>query len=439
MVVYVIILSKVVDIMVNIPEDVKTIMKKVNDLGYEIYLIGGFVRDSIMQRTNKDYDLCTNMPFDEIKKIIPNFTVMRENDHRNTGVVRVNGVDIEITMLRGKNLYEDLLNRDFTINSIALAGDGNVVDLLNGKNDIDNKVISVSDKSGKGFETDPLRILRAIRFAAILGFEIDENTYSHMLDKKYLLNNVACERVLSELNKIIMCDNPGDIIRKYYDIFSVVIPELEDIRGVSQNNPYHVYDVFEHTMTSLNCSEKNLDLRYAIIFHDMGKKETKTADEEGIDHFYGHPKISTEKFINFARRMRMDNTSTERIKKLIFFHDVTLSEKSKGMNKFLQIFGVEDIELLFDIKLYDILGQNLEKADRIDALNHLKEMYVKYIKSSPVLHVRDLDISGRDLINMNFEGKIIGVILKDVLEQVSEENLNNSSEEIINYVNSKYR
>ena len=135
----------------------------------------------------------------------------------------------------------------------------------------------------------------------------------------------------------------------------------------------------------------------------------------------------------------MDNTSTERIKKLIFFHDVMLSEKSKGMNKFLQIFGVEDIELLFDIKLCDILGQNLEKADRIDALNHLKEMYVKYIKSSPVLHVRDLDISGRDLINMNFEGKIIGVILKDVLEQVSEENLNNSSEEIINYVNSKYR
>ena len=425
--------------MINIPDEVKSIMKKVNDMGYDIYIVGGFVRDSILQRPNKDYDLCTNMPFDKIKEFIPGFTVMRENDHRNTGVVRVNGVDVEITMFRGNNLYEDLENRDFTINSVALDCDVNIVDLLNGQNDIINKVISLSDKSGKGLEVDPLRILRAIRFAAVLGFEIDEETYKHMLDKKDLLKSVACERILIELNKIIMCNNPGDIIRKYYDILSVVIPELVDTRDVVQNNPFHIYDVFEHTMTSLNSSEKNLDLRYAIIFHDTGKKLCKTTDEDGVDHFYGHPKVSTEKFIEFAKRMKMDNESTERIKKLIFFHDVTLSEKSKGMNKFLQLFGVEDIHLLFDMKLCDILGQNLEKTDRMESLNRLREMYEKYIKSSPVLKIRDLDINGRDLINMNFEGKIIGEILKDVLEQVSEENLNNNNEEIMNYVTSKYR
>ncbi len=425
--------------MINIPEEVKSIMKQVNSLGYEIYIVGGFVRDSILGRPNKDYDLCTNMPFDKIKEFIPNFTVMRENEHRNTGVVRINGVDIEITMFRGNNLHEDLLNRDFTINSVALDADGNIVDLLNGQNDISSGVISLSDKSGIGLEIDPLRILRAIRFASTLGFEIDEETLKHMLEKKELLKNVACERILNELNKIIMCNNPGDIFRKYFDILVVVIPELMDIVNVSQNNPYHIYDVFEHTMVSLNSSEKNLDLRYAIVFHDTGKKESKTTNEDGVDHFYGHPKISTEKFINFAKRMRMDNESTERIKKLIFFHDVTLSDSVRGMNKFLQIFGVNDIELLFDMKLCDILGQNLEKSDRIDALNQLKEAYNKYIKSSPVLNVKDLDISGRDLLGMNFEGKIIGVILKDVLEQVSEETLNNNSEDIMDYVVSKYR
>lgn len=422
-----------------IPDEVKNIMKKVNELGYEIYIIGGFVRDSILQRQNKDYDLCTNMPFEYINEIVPNFTIMRENEHRNTGVVRINGIDIEISMLRGMNLYEDLLNRDFTINSIALDSDGKIIDLLNGQNDLESKIIMLCDKSGIAFENDPLRILRAIRFASILEFEIDANTYNHMLNKKHLLNNVACERVLIELNKIIMCDNPGNIIRKYFDIFSVVIPELLDIKGVFQNNPYHIYDVFEHTMISLNSSEKNLALRYAILFHDMGKKDTKTTDKEGIDHFYGHPKISTEKFIKFARRMKMDKDSSERIKKLIFFHEVTLSEQSKGINKFLQLFGIEDINLLFDMKLCDILGQNLEKSDRIEFLNRLREMYEKYIKSSPVLKIKDLDINGKDLINMNFEGKIIGEILKDVLDQVSEEKLNNNSEEIMNYVTGKYR
>ena len=425
--------------MVIIPDEVKNIMKKVNELGYEIYIIGGFVRDSILQRQNKDYDLCTNMPFEYINEIVPNFTIMRENEHRNTGVVRINGIDIEISMLRGMNLYEDLLNRDFTINSIALYSDGKIIDLLNGQNDLESKIIMLCDKSGVAFENDPLRILRAIRFASILEFEIDANTYNHMLNKKHLLNNVACERVLIELNKIIMCDNPGNIIRKYFDIFSVVIPELLDIKGVSQNNPYHIYDVFEHTMTSLNSSEKNLALRYAILFHDMGKKDTKTTDKEGIDHFYGHPKISTEKFVKFAKRMKMDKDSSERIKKLIFFHEVTLSEQSKGINKFLQLFGIEDINLLFDMKLCDILGQNLEKSDRIEFLNRLREMYEKYIKSSPVLKIKDLDINGKDLLNMNFEGKIIGEILKDVLDQVSEEKLNNNSEEIMNYVTGKYR
>lgn len=425
--------------MVIIPDEVKNIMKKVNELGYEIYIIGGFVRDSILQRQNKDYDLCTNMPFEYINEIVPNFTIMRENEHRNTGVVRINGIDIEISMLRGMNLYEDLLNRDFTINSIALDSDGKIIDLLNGQNDLESKIIMLCDKSGVAFENDPLRILRAIRFASILEFEIDANTYNHMLNKKHLLNNVACERVLIELNKIIMCDNPGNIIRKYFDIFSVVIPELLDIKGVSQNNPYHIYDVFEHTMTSLNSSEKNLALRYAILFHDMGKKDTKTTDKEGIDHFYGHPKISTEKFVKFAKRMKMDKDSSERIKKLIFFHEVTLSEQSKGINKFLQLFGIEDINLLFDMKLCDILGQNLEKSDRIEFLNRLREMYEKYIKSSPVLKIKDLDINGKDLLNMNFEGKIIGEILKDVLDQVSEEKLNNNSEEIMNYVTGKYR
>lgn len=425
--------------MITIPNEVKTIMKKIVEQGYEIYIVGGYVRDSIINRNNKDYDLCTNMPFEEIKEILPSFSAMRENDHRNTGTLRINNIDIEISTIRGNDISDDLKGRDFTINSIAVDSEGNIIDMIGGYNDIQNKIISLSDKTGKSLEVDPLRILRAIRFVGVLGYEIDEETYNHMLDKKDLLNTVAKERILIELNKIIMCENPSELFSKYYEILSVVIPELTDIKDLSQNNPYHIYDVFEHTMKALDSSERNLDLRYAILFHDTGKKESKTTDEDGIDHFYNHPKISTEKFIKFAHRMKMNKTSIERIKKLIFFHDVTLSTKSKSMNHFLKIFGSEDIELLFDMKLCDILGQNLDKIDRAELLEKLRKMYLDYLSTSPALKIKDLSINGRDLINMNFEGKIIGIILKDVLDQVGQENIGNNPEEIRNYITSKYR
>lgn len=414
-------------------------MELVESSGYEIYLVGGFVRDSIIGKENKDYDLCTNMPFDKLSEIIPEMKVMRENDHRNTCVLRRNGEDIEISTFRGESLKDDLSCRDFTINSIALNSKGEIIDLVGGREDIDKKVISLSDKSGNSLRVDPLRILRAIRFAGVLGYEIDEETYRHMVDKKGLLNDVAVERIYVELSKILLCDKPGDLISKYREVICEVIPEIKPLIGFEQNNPYHIYDVFEHTMMVLNSTQKHHNLRFAALFHDTGKPECYSVDEDGIGHFYGHPKVSTDKFIKFADRMKIDKKSSTNIQKLIFFHDVSLGTKSKSMNKFIQLFGEEYIDLLFDLKLADIMGQHPDKLNRVVEINKLREMYITYLNSSPVLRVKDLDIDGKDLKMMNFDGKIIGVILNDVLDMVSGEQLKNNKTEIQEYVESKYR
>lgn len=425
--------------MIEINNEVKKIMELVEASGYEIYLVGGFVRDSIIGKDNKDYDLCTNMPFNKLSELIPEMKVMRENNHRNTCVFRRNGEDIEISTFRGVDLNADLICRDFTINSIALNSKGEIIDLVNGCGDIKNKIISLSDKSGNGFRIDPLRILRAIRFAGVLGYEIDDDTYQHMIDKKELLSNVACERIYAELSKILLCDRAGDLINKYKEVICEIVPELKPLIGFEQNNPFHMYDVFNHTMEVLNNTSRKQNLRFAALFHDIGKPYVYSEDENGIGHFYGHPKVSASKFTEFAMRMKMDKKSMISIQKLIFFHDVTLGEKTKSINKFIQLFGEQDVDILFELKLADIMGQHPDKLSRVIEINNLREMYINYLNSSPVLKIKDLDINGNDLKLMNFDGKIIGVILNDVLDMVGSERLNNNKTEIQEYVDGKYR
>ena len=425
-------------IMVNLNNDVKKIMNLIEDNGYQVYLVGGFVRDSIIGKENDDFDLCTNMPFDSIKKIIPNFRMMRENSHRNTGIVRINDVDIEISMFKGKDLNEDLFCRDLTINSIAMNSSGEIFDPFNGVDDIKKGIVRITNSTGEAFDKDPLRILRAIRFAGVLGYEIDEVTWNHMLNKKHLLNGVAVERIYSELCKIILCNKPGDLINKYRDVLLEVMPELKDMVGFQQNNPYHMYDVFEHSMVVLNNTSRNLILRFSALFHDCGKPDCMTVDQNGISHFYGHCKFSSDKFKSFAKRMKFDNESIYEIQKLISFHDYVLDTTNKSINRFIRDFGTKNIDLLFELKFADICGQNVDKMERINEIQKLRDVYNDYLNSMPVLSLKDLKINGNVLKEMNFNGKTIGVILNDVLEMVSSGELVNDTDDIKEFVSKKY-
>lgn len=419
---------------IEIPKDLKKYMQLIRDNGHECYLVGGAVRDHLINVDNKDFDFCTNIPFDKLKKLIPNITIMKENDHRNTAIIRSNGLDIEFSTYRGKDLKEDLFNRDFTINAIAVDVYGNIIDYYYGVNSVSNKTISLVDSLGTGLVNDPLRILRAIRLALKHNFNIDDNTKKQMIDKKELLNDVAPERIFEELKKIIVSNNVDKYMDEYREIFFEIIPELKECNGFNQHNDYHIYDVYTHTINVVKNAPKNIYIRLASIFHDIGKPRAFKLDENQVGHFLGHANISNDIFKNFADKYKLDNKTKMIVSNLVLYHEDDLSSKNNKIYNFYKKFNMNRIEMLFDLKRADIMSQNQKYIARIEYINKLEEKYVA---------IRDkynsITYSGDDLIYLGYTGKTIGLILDDVKRQIINNRLDADIKSINKYVLKNYK
>ena len=419
---------------IEIHKDLKKYMQLIIDNGYECYLVGGAVRDHLINVDNKDFDFCTNIPFDKLKKLIPNITIMKDNDHRNTAIIRSNGLDIEFSTYRGKDLKEDLFNRDFTINAIAVDVYGNIIDYYYGVNSVSNKTISLVDSLGTGLVNDPLRILRAIRLALKHNFNIDDNTKKQMIDKKELLNEVAPERIFEELKKIIVSNNVDKYMDEYREIFFEIIPELKECNGFNQHNDYHIYDVYTHTINVVKNAPKNIYIRLASIFHDIGKPRAFKLDENQVGHFLGHANISNDIFKNFADKYKLDNKTKMIVSNLVLYHEDDLSSKNNKIYNFYKKFNMNRIEMLFDLKRADIMSQNQKYIARIEYINKLEEKYVA---------IRDkynsITYSGDDLISLGYTGKTIGLILDDVKRQIINNRLDADTESINKYVLKNYK
>ena len=419
---------------IEIHKDLKKYMQLIIDNGYECYLVGGAVRDYLINVDNKDFDFCTNIPFDKLKKLIPNITIMKDNDHRNTAIIRSNGLDIEFSTYRGKDLKEDLFNRDFTINAIAVDVNGNIIDYFDGVNSVSNKTISLVDSLGTGLVNDPLRILRAIRLALKHNFNIDDNTKKQMIDKKELLNDVAPERIFEELKKIIVSNNVDKYMDEYREIFFEIIPELKECNGFNQHNDYHIYDVYTHTINVVKNAPKNIYIRLASIFHDIGKPRAFKLDENQVGHFLGHANISNDIFKNFADKYKLDNKTKMIVSNLVLYHEDDLSSKNNKIYNFYKKFNMNRIEMLFDLKRADIMSQNQKYIARIEYINKLEEKYVA---------IRDkynsITYSGDDLISLGYTGKTIGLILDDVKRQIINNRLDADTESINKYVLKNYK
>ncbi len=419
---------------IEIPKDLKKCMQLIIDNGYECYLVGGAVRDYLINADNKDFDLCTNISFNKLKELIPNITIMKENDHRNTAIIRSSGIDIEFSTYRGNNLKEDLYNRDFTINAIAADVSGNIIDYYDGVNSINNKTITLVNPLGTGFINDPLRILRAIRLALKYNFNIDINAKQQMIDKKELLNNVAPERIFEELKKIIVLDDIDKYMNEYKEIFFEIIPELKACDGFNQHNDYHIYDVYTHTINVVKNAPKNIYLRLASIFHDIGKPRAFELDEKQVGHFLGHANISNDIFKRFADKYKLDNKTKKIVSDLVLYHENDLSSKNNKIYNFYKKFNMNRIEMLFDLKIADVMGQNSKYINRIEELKKLKAKYVS---------IRDkynsITYSGVDLIALGYTGKVIGLILDDIKRQIINNRLNSDPESINKYVLKNYK
>lgn len=448
-----------------IPEGAKYLIYILTKYGrFQAYLVGGCVRDMCMNRIPHDWDITTNATPNEMISIIETIC---KRDERNIQIVPtglkhgtvtfvLDGEGYEITTFRNdgeysdnrrpdkvtftNNLLEDLSRRDFTINTITYNQYIGFQDFYDGIKDIRNKVICCVGNPQERFKEDGLRILRAIRFAAQLKFMIEENTSQAIHSERELLDNISQERISQELSKILMSENCGnEVLREYADVICQVIPEIKPMIGFKQNNPYHLYDVWEHTLHCMDdvTSDTDLITRLAIFLHDIGKPNNYVEDENGIGHFYGHAHSSYAIAQEVLKRLRYSNDIVESVSQLIDCHDVTLTPTKAAVKRLLNKLGEKQLRRLLVLRTHDIKGQSSKDIElRLEKVYKVSEILDWIVEQSECFQLKDLAINGRDLIEIGIpEGKLIGKILNLCLAYVIDGTVDNTREELFKVAN----
>ena len=421
--------------------DLKTIeiINVLEQNNYEAYVVGGACRDSYLKRTINDIDIVTTATLSEIKTIFPNEHFVSYQKGITLGLIYEKKL-IDISSTNGKTIEEDVLRRDFTINTLLYHPVRGWKDYLDSKKDIDDKIIKSVGEPLTMIQNDPLRILRAIRFEAVLKYNIDDKLKKIMFECKHLLKNIASERISVEVNKILLSDTPSYYIRKYIDIFEEVIPGIIKMKDFNQFNKYHCYDVLEHTLKVLDSTKPILVLRLAALLHDFEKPSCFTQDQLGVGHFYGHDEASAKTAKSILKKLRYPLKDIDRIEHLIKYHDYRLINEEKKLLKFIGIFGTKDIDLLFALKRADVLGQNLEYIDRLSDLNEMENNIYQLIESKKFITKELLDIKALDLIELGFpKDKTISQTINLLLEKVRNNELDNKNDILLDYVKKKLR
>ncbi|HUV84546.1 MAG TPA: HD domain-containing protein, partial [Methanosarcinales archaeon] len=313
--------------------------------------------------------------------------------------------------------------RDFTINAMAYNPAKGLIDPFGGIDDIEAKQIKAVGDAAHRFEEDALRMLRAVRFGAQLNYSIEGNTL-HAIEKYcHLLNNISSERIRDELNKILLANPMIFQLLQSTGILRQVIPELDICFETAQKHPYHIYNVGLHSLHAASNIESRSLLRWTMLLHDIGKPLAHTTDSKGIDHFYMHQKRSVEMAELVLHRLRFDNASISKIKKLILEHDRQIGDNEKSVRKAIAAIGVDLFEDWMQVRRADISAQNPDKAfEKITKLNILKVNYDKIIAQKQCLSLKDLALSGKDLLGMGFpQGKNLGEVLQRLLDTVLEQ------------------
>lgn len=429
----------------KIPVYAQTVLEKLNKNGFEAYFVGGCVRDYIMGKAPYDFDITTNATPDEIKAVFKDFkTVLTGEKHGTVTVVSENN-NIEVTTYRvdgsyadsrhpdsvsfTQSLTEDLARRDFTMNAICFNTD--FVDPFSGIEDIGKRVIRTVGESDKRFCEDALRIMRALRFSATLGFRIEEETEKSIHKNAHLLKMVSEERLYSEFSKLIMGKWAEEVLLKYYDVIGVFIPEILPCVGFDQKSKYHIYDVYTHMVKAVGFAKNDLRVKLAAFFHDIGKPQCFSIDENG-GHFKGHSKISAHITRDVLERLKVDNVTKNTVKELVYEHQRDIVPEKKYVKRALSKFSFEFFDLLMEIKKADTLAHSeiaMVNLTLIDKLCRLKE---EICADDECVSLKSLKVNGHDLIKEGIsEGTEIGRILNLLLEKVMDGEIENEKEKLI--------
>ena len=429
--------------LINIPVQVNRALDILEKNGHSAYVVGGAVRDAIMNKPAHDWDITTSALPEETMKAFDSFRIIETGLKHGTVTVIVDGMELEITTYRIEHGYsdnrhpdkvdftdrieDDLSRRDFTVNAIAYSPKRGFADPFGGRNDIQNKIIRCVGNADKRFGEDSLRILRALRFSSRLGFEIEPET-SDSIHKNYeLLKNISVERIFVELSKLLCGDGAGKILRKYEDVVFFILPELLPMKNCAQNHERHIYDVWEHCVKAVESVDSTPEMRFAMLLHDSGKPHCKTTDENGIDHFYGHADISREIAKDIFIRLKTSAAFRNHVCDLIQYHDFVPDKISKKTyKKYIAKLGNNTVRELFNIRKADFLAQNPKfHEEEFKRNKHGLEIFESIDSKEDCFKVTDLAIDGKDIIALGMKpspeiGKILDTLLDDVMGEKTE-------------------
>ena len=442
----------------NLDDDVKFILEQLNRNG-KGFLVGGAVRDKILNKDPGDYDFATDIEYSELKRIFAGYNPKEMGAHFGILMINVNGKSYEIAKFRKetgvynsrypkeikfvKTIEEDLARRDFTINSIAYSEQTGIVDLYGGRQDIRRKVIRFVGKPKLRIEEDALRILRAFRFISKLGFNLDKKTAEAIYKKRKFLTKISKERIFDELSKILM----GKFVKKAFiemkklRVLEMIIPEFYYAYNFDQNNPNHPDDLFNHIIKVIHLCDYNLVTRFAALFHDLGKINVKIIDAKGIFYFYGHEKESALIAEEELKQLKASNDFINSVKKIVKNHMLIYQDVSdKTLKKLIIEMEEKNLKRLFNLFSADLNSKGLRtKKENEEILQNFREKIENIKKQGKIPQFNDLDITGIDLINLKFSNREIGEVKNRLYELVLGDEIENEKEALLKYVVKHYK
>lgn len=430
------------EIQIQLPDACRTILSRLTDAGHRAYAVGGCVRDSLLGRAPHDWDIATDARPAETQAVFRDFPVIETGIRHGTVTVLLDGEPYEITTFRVDGRYsdgrrpdsvsfaatieEDLARRDFTVNAMAYSETEGLVDPFGGRQDLRDGLLRCVGDPETRFSEDALRLFRAVRFAAELGFSLEPET-RRALDRLHgSISRVAKERIFAELKKLLTAPHAADALRICPALLFSAVPELAVLRDVPQHSRYHIYDVFEHTLHALDAAPPDETVRLAVLLHDTGKGPCRTTGADGYDHFYGHPVKSAEIARRALQSLRCDNRTLRAVVQLVELHDLHFPMRPVKFRRLLAALGFPLFYRLLDVARADSAAHAPEfVAPRLQALDEAEAEARRLEAAGFCRTVRQLRINGDDLIARGLRGPEIGETLDGLLRSVIDGQLEN--------------
>lgn len=435
---------------IQLPQKVQYIIAQLEKAGFEAYAVGGCVRDSLLGREPDDWDVTTSAKPLQIKEIFRHtidtgiqhgtVTVMLDHEGFEVTTYRIDGEYEDSRhpkeVIFTANLVEDLKRRDFTINAMAYNDRSGIVDVFGGMEDLDKGILRCVGKATERFSEDALRMLRAVRFSAQLGFSIAEETKAAIRELAPNLEKISAERIQVELVKLLVSKHP-DYMRDAYQlgITKIILPELDAAFETAQNNPHHKYPVGEHLMHCLLHVRADKSLRIAALLHDIGKPATRTTDAEGIDHFHGHVEAGEKMAAQILKRLKFDNDTITKVRKYVQYHDYNVEPNARAVRRAVNKIGEDYFAPVMELRRADTLAQSsYQQQEKLERLDAVEKLYAQILEKQQCVSLKSLAVTGNDLIALGVpKGRQIGELLGKLLEEVLQNPENNTREYLLEY------